>query len=254
VPIAGDIQLGGVVYDTAFRNVGGATVEVLDGPHTGASTTTDSQGRFSFSGVFDDGTRFRASKAGHLSSTRTPAPFCDRCNPHRWVYFNLEEPAGPVNIAGEYNITFVAGESCTALPDAFRTRTYAATVTLTPPASSPEAQWLFSVTMTGVPFVGGYRSFRMAVAGDYVGFPDNEGATLVEEVAPNTYLSYNAFGWAGGQIVGARAGATMETSFVSTEYCVLSSPFAGAGAYRCPAGAIAHAECGGNNRLILTRR
>src|SRR5438105_90244 len=58
----------GTVNDTAFRPLGGARVEVVDGPQGGMSTTVDANGAFSLSGTFDDATRFRASMEGHLTT------------------------------------------------------------------------------------------------------------------------------------------------------------------------------------------
>jgi hypothetical protein len=52
------------VYDTAFRSVGGATANLLDGAQAGASTQSDETGRFSFVGVFEDPTTVRVSKEG----------------------------------------------------------------------------------------------------------------------------------------------------------------------------------------------
>jgi hypothetical protein len=253
-PIAGAIQVAGVVYDTAIRNVSGARVEVLDGPQAGVSTIADSEGRFSFSGVFDDGTRFRATKEGLLAATATMSPFCMTCNPHRWLFYNLEQPVPPADIAGDYNVTFVTDSSCTSLPNELHSRTYAATIALAPPAAHPEARWLFVVIMKGVPFFESYREFRIGVAGDYLGFPDNDGPTLVEKLAANTYLAFNSLGWANGVIAGASAGATITTSFISTDYCVLNTPLAEP-AFRCiPEQSRTHIECRGQNRLVLTRR
>jgi hypothetical protein len=109
--------------------------------------------------------------------------------------------------------------------------------------------------MSGVPFVDSYKSFRIGVAGDYLGFPDNDGPTLIEAIAPNTYLSYGAFGWSGGKIAGSPAGSTIATTFVAVEFCVLKSPLAGLFYSSCHSSeALAYTECDGNHRLTLTRR
>src|SRR6266481_5524026 len=56
------LNLNGYVYDTAFRPVGGATVNLLDGAQAGASTQSNESGRFSFVGIFEDPTSVRVSK------------------------------------------------------------------------------------------------------------------------------------------------------------------------------------------------
>jgi len=98
----------GTVSDTAFRPLAAATVEVLDGPQAGLTTTADAAGHFSLSGTFDETTRFRATKSGHVTSTRTLQPFCAPCHPNWWINFSLEVLTPPVNMAGEYTATFIA--------------------------------------------------------------------------------------------------------------------------------------------------
>ena len=79
---------------------------MLDGPQTGQVTTSNDRGEFFFTGVFDDNTRFQASKEGHLTATSVMAPYCERCNPHRYVHFSLDLPSDPVMLAGRYDVTF----------------------------------------------------------------------------------------------------------------------------------------------------
>ena len=54
-------------------SLGGAVVEVVDGPQAGLSTISNAAGQFSLSGRFDDDTRFRAAKAGHVAETQRPS-------------------------------------------------------------------------------------------------------------------------------------------------------------------------------------
>ena len=133
-PPSGEL-IKGAVYDTAFRPIVGALVEVMDGPTAGLSTTTDGTGGFSLTGTFDETTRFRASKEGHVTATGTLRPSCAACNPHRWIFFYLESPIPPTNIAGDYTLTFIADAACASLPNEMRTRTYAANIS---PASSSQ--------------------------------------------------------------------------------------------------------------------
>jgi Carboxypeptidase regulatory-like domain len=237
-PTQGGIPIAGIVYDTAYRYMAGARIEVIDGPQAGMSTETDSQGRFTLTGVFDDTTRFVATKDGHLPATSTLGPFCAQCHPNRWINFNLEELVPPPNLSGDWQVTFVTNPACTDLPSELRTRSYDATIALAPPAAHPDAQWLFVVTMTSVPFVSSYKEFHIGAAGNYLGFPENDGPALVEELDPTTYLSFNALGISNGAVTGATTGSIITTGFDSTEYRSSST----------------HVACTGNNRLILIRR
>ena len=67
----GVFELVGYVDDTSFRALSGATVEVLDGPQTGISTMTDSNGHFSLTGVFTEATRLRATEDGYQAAIQT---------------------------------------------------------------------------------------------------------------------------------------------------------------------------------------
>ena len=108
------------MFDSAFRPVAGASVEVLDGPQAGTSATADAMGSFSLTGTFDDTTRFRAAREGYAAATGTLAPkTCASCN-SRPIYFYLAVLAPAVDIAGDYALTFIADAARTALPNALR--------------------------------------------------------------------------------------------------------------------------------------
>ena len=173
-----------------YRPVGGARIEVLDGPQTALSAISDSKGEFSLTGLFDDTTRFRATGDGHLPETEKWGPFCAPCHPNHWIFFTLGVDRAVREHRWRYTLTFVADSACSALPDELRVRTYAATVAPLPTASDPQGSSLFKVSMKGVPFLENYSTFRIGVVGDYLGFPDDDGATLVEPLGPDTYLSY----------------------------------------------------------------
>jgi hypothetical protein len=243
-PVSGLMFMRGTVYDTAFRPLAGARVEVVDGPQAGLSTTADARGEFSFTGAFDEATRFRATKEGHATATRTLQPFCAPCNPNWWINFSLEVPAAPVNVAGDYTLTFVAGSACSTLPNEVRTRTYTATI---PPASNAgPANAYFPLTVSGA--FEDWNVLGMGVAGDYVGIWLE---TLVEQIAPNTFLS---FGGLAAASIGTSAGSTIVLPFDgSIDYCVTKSEV---GRYEdCYKGLATHAQCTSkNHQLILTRR
>jgi hypothetical protein len=63
--------VNGWVFDSAFRPLAAASVEVLDGPQAGTSATANAEGHLSLTGTFDDTTRFRATTEGHVAATQT---------------------------------------------------------------------------------------------------------------------------------------------------------------------------------------
>jgi hypothetical protein len=233
----------GTVFDTAFRPLARAKVEVLDGPQSGLSTTTGARGEFSLIGVFDEATQFRATAEGHVTATRTLQPFCARCNPNWWINFALEVPDSPVNVGGDYMLTFVANTTCTMLPDEMRSRMFTATI----PGPSPArpADPFFQVG--GATFFEDWNTIGIGVAGDYVALWLE---TLVEQIAPNTFVAF-----------AGQAAATVDASNVSTfvlpfqgsiEYCVT---IAENGRYPdCYQGRAARHRCESGHQLTLTRR
>ena len=231
----------GTVSDTAFRPLPAATVEVLDGPQAGLTTRADARGQFSFSGTFDDTTRFRATSDGHVTSTRTLQPFCERCNPNWWINFSLEVVAPPVNIAGEYTLTFIADSVCTTLPGELRTRAYTATIPAASSSNPADAYYLVSVNGRTF-YQNNWNVISFGVAADYVAFWLE---TLVEQIAPNTFL---AFAGEAAASIGTAPGSTIVLPFSgSVEYCVTT---AAAGRYEdCRQGAAADARCESEKRF-----
>lgn len=242
------------MYDSAFRVLAGAVVEVVDGPDAGRSTNADAEGRFSFSGTFDDDTRFRASKEGHISQTQTRSPQCQTCNPNYYVYFTLATLAPPVNLAGNYTLTFIADSACAQLPAEVRTRSYQATVTLMPTTRHP-AGTFFELTVGGAPFLANFKTVPLHVAGDYfaVELGDFHGQPgLVEQLAETTYL---AFSGSAPVSVGSSTLSSISVPFEGLiDYCVL--PAAMGSRYSCvPASAGARTDCQSTrHRLVLERR
>ena len=178
----------GEVLDTAFRVVAGARIEVVDGPELGTTTTSDTAGEFLFVGAFDETNRFRATKDGYVSATE---PF--RVLPGaNYVSFQLETVDPPVDVAGQYALTFIADSICVGLPTELRTRTFAATVSARPilPANR-----YFSVLVGGAQLLEDltFKNFSVGVAGNYVAFvlgDDESSPGLVEQVGANTYLAF----------------------------------------------------------------
>ena len=202
-PLSGSGQIRGLVKDTAFRPLGGAMVEVIAGLGTGTSTITDREGRFALAGVFDNTTRFRASKEDHVASTTTsPAA-------GGWISFHLAVFGPPANMAGDYTLTFIADSACTGLPEALRTRTYAATITST----SDVAGWapvppntVFDLALSGAT-VQGNGIATIGIAGELTAFAlFNDGLPyIVEEVAPKVFVAITGYAEMSGLPTGSTA-------------------------------------------------
>ena len=257
--------ISGFVLDTGFRPVVGARVEVVNGSQAGTFTTAGADGQFSLSGAFDAGSTFRASQDGYVAATQgwtcsTGLGTCPANGANPWLGFYLDVLVAPVDITGNYTLTFIADSACSDLPSELRTRTYGATITPSQPGNPLHTS--LNNTISGAPFLGSFRSFGIGVAGHYLGFWLDGGhdPPLVEQVAQNSYLAFSGVAAAS---VGTSASA-ITTSFDGwIEYCVMPSPMGAA--YNCgtsnttgdpiPRQAITRAHCESkNHQLILTRR
>ena len=259
------VGIQGFVADSGYRAVPGARVEIVAGMQMGESTATDANGRFSFSGTFDNTTTLRVTKDDHVAATQVLSASqrsgCTSVCTGTFLFY-LDVLAQPVDIAGDYTVTFVADSACTDLPSELRSRTYAATIAPAPNPGSVSGPLSSRAVMSGSPFLGNLNGFRIGVAGHYLGISldGRHDPTIVEQLAPNTYLAFSG-----------SANTTVETgaSTISTpfdgwiEYCVVPSPMAAY--YNCgtsnitgepiPGAALARATCDSkNHRLIMTRR
>lgn len=245
----------GYVLDTAFKRLAGVRVDVVDGPQAGASMVSDAEGQFPLRGLFARTNTFRLTRDGYSAATQGFSTSIPGGKPWLMVYLRPTTP--PVNIAGNYTLTFVADSACTDLPIDVRTRTYAATIV---PGSSGTG---FVLAVTGASFLNNLTGFSIGVAGDSLGLWLHGGhdPTLVEQLAPNTYLAFSGVGAAS---VGSSTVSTVSTAFDGwIDYCVMSKPMVSG--YNCgtsnltgepiPGAAITYAHCQSpNHRLTLTRR
>jgi hypothetical protein len=238
----GSIVINGTVFDTAYRPLPGATVEVLDGPQAGLSVTAGPRGLFSLNGIFDATTRFRATANNHVVATKTLQPFCARCQPNWWVHFTLDVPESPVNLAGDYALNFAANPGCTMLPEEMRSRTFTATIPATSLATPTDG-----LRISGATFFEDWDTIGVGVAGNYVGLWLE---TLVEQIAPNTFL---AFAGEASGIFDASSSAAFELRFDGAiEYCVTA---ADKGRFPdCHGGPATTRRCQASHQLTLTRR
>ena len=246
-PAPGTIVMKGTVSDTAFRELPGARIEVLNGAGAGTSTVADGRGEFSLSGTFDEATQFRATSEGHVTAIRTLQPFCATCHPNWWIHFTLDVLDPPVNMAGNYTVNFVADSACTMLPNDVQSRTFTATI----PAAliATPAGPSITVAMGGATFVEGWNTVEVGIAGDYVAFWLE---TLVEQIAPNVFLSFG--GEAAGSVKSSDVSSIALPFAGAIEYCVTKSE---TGRWQdCYQNQpLTRARCESNNhRLILTRR
>ena len=101
-PPPGSVTISGVVYDTAYRPLRGATVEVTEGTVGDwceygpgrvcvVSALTDDSGWFRFSGPFESVTRLHASMEGYLPATLT----VDSTTSNNAIEFRLEPSVAP---------------------------------------------------------------------------------------------------------------------------------------------------------------
>jgi hypothetical protein len=246
------IQLAGTVSDAAWRPLAGARVEVVDGPQAGLSTTADARGEFRLTGAFDGTTHFRATKEGHVAATGPLPPVCANCRPNFWIHFYLETLAPYANIAGDYTLTFIADSACADLPNEARTRTYGATVALASGSGQPANSW-FNVTVSGSTFLEHYNSFTIGVAGDYlaadVGDWGHGAPGLVEQIAPNTYLTLS-----GGIATSLTDPSTISSSFHgAVDRCELTTEWGSR--YSCgDAQGVGRAHCLSQNHQFILRR
>jgi hypothetical protein len=249
-PPSTGVPLAGTVNDAAWRRVVGAKVEVVDGPHAGMSTVTDSRGEYRLTGTFDESTHFRASKDGYVAAISPFPARCAPCNPNWWVHFYLETTAAHPILSGTYTLTFAAASNCTALPSAALTRSYPVVVAPVTYADAP-ANSQFTVTMTGSSFVEPFSRFDIGVAGNYMAaeMGNAHGSPgLVEQVGANTYLTFT----------GGIEGTVSDPSRISASFnglvdqCELTGEWGSR--YACPSGdTVARAQCNGQGVTLVRR-
>jgi hypothetical protein len=219
--------IDGWVNDNVGRPVVGATVELIDGVPAGLSAITDGSGSFSLGDVTltTGNTKLRTSKDGFAPSVQLAG-----YNPsaHISVGIVLWSLTPPVIGPGDYTMSFVADLACD-LPEAARTRTYSATVTL--PSSSgklpPERRTNFDVALSGASFVVGLdvspiSPLTVAADADYLAFfmdPWETGEDITERLAPATFLELTG-SVAGSMSASGQSSLPFDGTF---KYCVKAS-------------------------------
>lgn len=159
-------------------------------------------------------------------------------------------PRPPVDLTGQYLLTFEAGNSCEQLPKELRTRTYEAGIEYIGAARDGTRDY-FRANLSGAHFDSYARFFVIRVIDNYVHF-DFSDSVIVEVPDPGTY--FLILGGAGDATVDPSDLSRISTLFEGYfSYCVTNSDFKFP--YYCPEDAIVHSRCTPkDSRWTLTRR
>ena len=214
-------SLTGTVKDTAFRELAGARIEIIEGFGIGTSALTDRQGRFFLPGPFFDTITVKASHEGHVAATKVVRHGVGSAAGAEAVYLWLLSTAATADIAGEYLLTLAADDACTQLPDVARTGTvHRNSRSLAGERAAPVPALLSGGAFYPSLFTS---SFGIGVAGDFARAEmDFDGIGITEEIAPLTYLEID--GIADAPVTPSIISGPLQGWF---EYCASSKPASG---------------------------
>jgi hypothetical protein len=249
VPLGAGEPLTGYVFDTAFRPVGDVRIEILDGPLAGQTIMSTAAGLFDYPGTVIGAVTFRATKPGYVTATAS-----SRSNGggRSFVSFVLDVDAPPVQIAGDYSLTFIPDAACVdRLPKNVPPLTFAATIAPPPGGTGrPDTQLTLSIQSTNALT---FNSFPIGIAGNVVALfaYNGEDPGLVESLPPTGYLTISGTAQA---TISPSSPAEISAPFDGTiGYCDVGG--AGNPYNDCYRPGSTHLDCTSkNNRLILTRR
>jgi len=249
-------QIRAYVSDTAYRSLVGAQVEVLDGSGAGRIATANADGVAVLNGVFEKGTRFRATIDGHESLIETWTCSVANCqnNATPWLSFILRPLATPLELGGEYMMTITADPTCAASIQPFQSRSYP--VTLSKRFRDNTTDLLgYDVTVNDANVLGPVQHFFIGVAGNYLRLVlsrgDGDVPGLIAQVDTNAYVMVTA--WSVGA---ASQGTTIALGFSgSIEYMVTRTPLTGElNEWFVPISPISRQTCAADeHRLTLVR-
>ena len=166
-----EARIIGWVYDSAFRPVGDAAVELTDRAQAWGVTTTDADGRFEFKGSYTYDVTLRATKAGFVPSTDAiNLASSYRCCDGRFSTSITLAPAQNLSLQpGPYTVTFDAtGRACAFVPEGLRTQTFDATLSVWPYGA--HKYWL---NVDDGHFNKYFRGFLIGVAGEDLGVAED---------------------------------------------------------------------------------
>src|SRR5688572_14279181 len=250
--------LTGVVSDAVSRPIAGVRIAIVG---TSLSTVTGDDGRYELTGGMGVPTTVLVTKEGYAAETHTVIWLPDRARDHLVVSLAA---LSSVDISGDYTMTLSADSACADLPSEARSRTYTASIVATGPGSPR-----YRVTVRGDSVVlNSDFTNEGGVVGDFValnffGYP--YGPTVVDQIAPNTYVSF--LGTATSTVTPAPS--VISAAFVGNiSYCSLKRPIrlddhdelegCGDPSSRLeptPSQPVTYASCESkNHRLTFTRR
>ena len=184
-------HLLGLVEDSAFRPLPGVTVEVAEGPQSGASAISTDSGIFEISGTSTGSVTLRTTKDGFSTTTQNASW---RSASDRELVTVILESLGPsLDIEpGNYTISVTADRAtshdgaaaCSGFPDAFLTRSYTATIASQP--THPRSFFHATLRLNNpAPFITS-MGFGLGIAGNAVGIYDRWSRHLGDP--PELYL------------------------------------------------------------------
>ena len=217
-PPGGSELIRGIVYDTAP----GLSTARGRGPRRTAGGHVDDlqhpEGRFSLVGTFDDATRFRATREGHVAATGTLRP-CRGCNPGRWLIFNLDvlapsrEPRGRLHpdLRCQQRMRRLSRPRSTRERTRPRSRTGRPRTVLPPRSlsrgSADRVPGTICVGSGPVP-----RDPRRLATTSHSGSPTSTAARASSSTAPNQHLPRAEQGW--GELPWGRPSPSSPSPFV----------------------------------------
>jgi len=170
----GTYILAGRITTASYFPLKDVGVQILDGPMSGRTATTNESGDYSFKGVTGVH-QVRASKNGYLSATASVSSNTEHVN------FELA-PTDYAAVGGVYRLTFDASPSC-ELPEEARHRTYTATI--------DQAGAVATVTLTGAQFYtdgycGAMNRSDARIQGNNLFLSNYGGDCGIVELLPNS--------------------------------------------------------------------
>jgi len=223
---------------------------MLDGPQAGASTITDAEGLFRFSGRFTSDVTLRASFEGFASSTKTLI-LANATSSEGLIGFDLQpnQPALQLSL-GLYDLTIAADSSCTDVPEDLRTVSFPATIGAN---QNPAFNFSYLVGVFGT--FPDSMEISLGVAADRLGF-ELDGRVPVKAIPPSTYIEIAG---TAGTIPATVTRSTILIPFYGLyDYCVLKTPMPSNQWTTChilPANTIvSHVECFANHQMIFKKR
>jgi hypothetical protein len=174
-----------LIYEDVYRQVPGATVQLMDGPQAGASAMTDANGVVHFEGAFGAPLTLSIRKDGYYPIQTTAQIYSSGPPGTARIDFELKAPDLVQLGSGKYSITIATDGSCLNIPADLQTRTYSASAV---PFTGARAGDGYTLTLDSPPG----QAFELDVSGRDVSI--NIGDDFGPFGDPSSGLSINATG------------------------------------------------------------